>query len=372
MHRIDRYDFPSTACTYFLGVCCLILGCGGGGTPEPVTGGSHAAVSSQSAGSSSANPIVPQQTMSEAAQVDPNRKETKWIGKIPYDVFYDQPLTVAADSTVIGEAVPTSPGTPVEATPAMSPGTPTETSSAATGTATATVNWAEILPMPILLEELKTIRTRLTTNLQTVATYNKSAEAIALDGSIVAALGAITTVHPEADTWKDRGKLIRDLGFAIYSSSGEVGRTAYQSTEEPFLKLQTAMDGGAVDGLAAEEFVPFSDVAYVSEMMKRIETTFNNLKSNINTEARMKESPELVLRDLHMLTALGTLMGTESYDNADVKLYQTYVSAFVGGARKSLESVKTENYEGFREGLNEIQTTCAECHQHYRGSDTGF
>ncbi len=333
---------------------------------------------------SSAAPVqesvtAPQSTPKEGAQaastpkVDPERKETKWIGKIPYDVFYDQPLTIAADDTVLGGTQPTSTGggpttPPKEMTPTKV--TPTETGTASSGA--GVVNWTETLPMPVLLEELKGIRTSLTGKLQTVATYNKSADTIGLDGAMIAALGAIVTVHPDAETWKDRGKFIRDLGYEIYSSAGESGRAAFMSTEDPFLKLQTAMDGGAVDGLEAEDVVPFSDVIYVADMMQRIEITMSNLKANINTKARMKEDPDAVERELRMLAAFASLMGTESYDNADAKPYQDYLALFLSGAKSSIEAVQAEDYEGFRKGLDQIQTTCAECHQQYKGNDDGF
>ncbi|MBT5018487.1 cytochrome c [Planctomicrobium sp.] len=371
---MQRIDQPRILSAFYIGLSFSIIafvGCGGGDEKpteqaETTTTQQPAAVNSESTQVNTTEPAV-------VNTVDPNKKETKWIGTIPYDVFYDQPLTVAADATVIGGnapvAVATSGGSPEMASNDTSNGPPAGSPPAAGGNG---VDWATILPIDALQGELKVIRTRLTTNLQSVGNYNRSAEDIALDGAIVAGLGAIVTVHPEADTWKDRGKFIRDLGYEIYSSSGESGRTAFTATEEPFLKLQTAMDGGTVSGLEPEEVVPFGDVIYVSDMMQRLEFTVSNLKANVNTEARMKEDPERVMRDLHMLAAFGSLMGTESYDNADAEGYQALVATFVGGAMKGVDAVKAENYEGFREGLSDIQTTCSECHQQYRGSDSGF
>ncbi|QDT35226.1 hypothetical protein [Thalassoglobus polymorphus] len=368
MRKIPRIAFSLLAVLPF-----TILGCGGGGADStpPESNASSAPAPAQVTTATTPQPAQP---AASDSKVDPDRKETKWIGDIPYDVFYDQPLTVAANSTAIGGTAPASvvdPGTSPQgmAPKENSPAPETGGSPSAAGKA----DWAAVLPMPILIEELKTIRTRLTGNLQTVATYNRSAEAIALDGSMISAMGAITTVHPDAEAWKERGKFIRDLGYEIYSNSGESGRTAFKSVEDPFFKLQTAMDGGNVDlGDDVEEVVPFADVVYVSDMMQRIEITFSNLKANINTEARMKEDLPGVERELRILAALGTMMGTESYDNADAKQYQDFIAKFVGGAMNGAEAVKAEDYESFRAGLDQIQVTCAECHQQYRGSESGF
>lgn len=372
MQRIDCPRILSALCLGIGMIAITVVGCGGG-ADQPSEQMATPSESSQQSGMDNSQSAQSGSSQGAAAPaVDPNKKETKWIGTIPYDVFYDQPLTVAADATVIGGNPAATVVTPSE-TPAMAANNASTEPPAATGSeAGASVDWAKVLPMSHLQSELKVIRSRLNANLQSVGTYNRTAEEIALDGAIVAGLGAIVTVHPEADTWKDRGKFIRDLGYEIYSSSGESGRTAFTATEEPFLKLQTALDGGTVNGLEPEEVVPFGDVIYVSDMMKRLEFTYNNLKSNINTEVRMKEDPEAVMRDLHMLAAYGTLMSTESYENTDAKGYQDLIATFVGGALKSVDGVKTDNFDGFREGLSDIQTTCSECHQQYRGSDSGF
>src|SRR5690606_31521416 len=139
------------------------------------------------------------QTVTPAPQAAPavtntGGKETKWIGTIPYDVFYDQPLVIAANSSPTG-TVPALPSanamaaatTSPSASPAM-PATPAGSTPAAPAASPATnapkgaaANWAEVIPMPVLVEEIKLLRTQLTGNLQTVATYNKSFKSISLD-----------------------------------------------------------------------------------------------------------------------------------------------------------------------------------------------
>ena len=47
--------------------------------------------------------------------VDPAHPETKWIGTIPFDVFYDQPLQVASDATPVnGGLAIVSPKPPID------------------------------------------------------------------------------------------------------------------------------------------------------------------------------------------------------------------------------------------------------------------
>ena len=314
----------------------------------------------------------PAQANTNVSEVDPNRKETQWIGTIPYDVFYDQPLTIAADSTSLAA---NSPDTATQQIPEMTPENTSETPSTDTSspvTSSEAVNWTEILPLPILIDETKRIRNRLSENLQTVGTYNKSINAISLDGAMMTALGAIATVHPDDDDWKSRAKFVRDLGYEIYMAADGTGRTAYTATEEPYLKLITALDGGTVNDVEAEEVVDFADVVYVSDIMKRIDASVNDLKANINTESRLKEDSEKTEQELRVLAALATIMSSDGYDSADSELYQKLTDKFVNGALSSVQAVKTENYDGFREGLNQMQSTCAECHQQFRSNSSSF
>lgn len=355
--------------------CCALLcwnlaGCGGSSPApsQPTTNGeTYPPTESnvQESGNQTQASIKP--------TVDPKRKETKWIGDIPYDVFYDQPLTIAADNTAVAS----------NATSNNAPSTGTETttekpmasdggSSGSSGAASSDVNWSEVIPMPFLVAEIKRLRTQLTQNLQTVATYNRATNQIALDGAMLSAMAAVAEVHPEDNPWKANAKFVRDLGYEVYMNADGTGREPWTATKEPFEFALTVLDGGATPDITPEDKVPFSDVVYMSEIMKQIELSFNNLKANINTEDRLKEDPAAVEREIRVLLTLGTMMGTDSYSYTEEKKYQAFVKRFVDGAKQSADAVKTGLIDDFQAGLNAIQTTCAECHTQYRGSDTGF
>ncbi len=342
-------------------------GCGGGASPAPAPAAPP--VQAQAAPAAAPPAAAP-----AAPAVDAQHKETKWIGKIPYDVFFDQPLTIAADATVIGggpvasvaAATPASAMLRPSAAPAESPSAPS--ASAAPGGAP---NWGELLPMAMLVEEVKALRTRLTGNLATVATFNKSAPAISQDGAILAALTAVAAMHPEDVSWKPKAKFIRDLAFEVSSSANGTGREPFNKTKEPFDKAMTLLDGGKPPEGAAKD-VPLADEIYLADMMKRIEATFNNLKSNVNTEAKLKENPAATERELRMLATLGTIMSDASYSSAEEEKYQGFTKRFIGGALDGLQALKTANFQGFQAAINQIQTSCSECHQQYRGSNSGF
>lgn len=360
--------------SHFL-MCCTILcwaltGCGGGAAPAPSTGGE---TNGGSSGAASQPTSTDNAQASVKPTVDPKRKETKWIGDIPYDVFYDQPLNIAADNTSLAAnstntPTPTGGDTSMETTPMPSTGG----SPSGGGGTSSNVNWSEVIPMPFLVAEVKRLRTRLTQNLQTVATYNRATDQIALDGAMLSAMGALAEVHPEDNPWKANAKFVRDLGYEVYMSADGTGREPWTATKEPFESAMTVLDGGTTPDITPEDKVPFSDVVYMSEIMKQIDLSFASLKANINTEDRLKEDPAAIEREVRVLLALGTMMGTDSYSSSDEKKYQDFVKRFVDGAKQSADAVKTGIIDDFQSGLNAVQTTCAECHTQYRSSDTAF
>jgi hypothetical protein len=368
----------------FIPFACLVaasmLGCGGGNPPpadqtavntSPAPAPAPVAAPAAPAVETPAQPPAP---MASEHGVDPEHKETKWIGKIPYDVFYDQPLAIATDTTAIGN-----PSTPAVASNSTSmPNTPAASApanaapAAAASTGSNSVNWKEIIPAPILNEEVKLLRTRLTSNLQTVATFNKAAKPIALDAAILTAMAAVVTVDNDDINWKPKAHFVRDLAFEIASSAEGTGREPFTKCKEPFEKITNMLDGGKPPEIESKETVPFSDVVYVADMMKRIELSFNSLKSNFSTEANLKGDQATAERELRILMTLGTMMKDPSYDNADAAKYQDFLKRFIGGTEEGIQAVKANNVAGLQSALNQIQKTCSECHLEYRGSGSGF
>jgi hypothetical protein len=361
----------------------IMAGCGSKSPPATptadTTGASPPAATASSPPPAPATTAAPAAAVPAVSAVDPKAKETKWIGNIPYDVFYDQPLNIAADMSMVAGATPSvaaasTGSTPPAARSGMSASSPPAAASPPAGAASpgTGTDWGKTISMAQLIEEIKILRSRLTTDLQTVATFNRSGKPIEVDAATLAALAAAVAVHPEAVNWKAQAHYVRDLAADVAANANGSGREAYMKAKEPFEKLTVILDGGKPPEMESDEKAPFADKVYVADMMKRIDVTFSSLKSNINTVARLKEDPAAVERDLRILALLGTMMGDHSYDNADEPKYKDLIARFVGGAMEGVQATKTGDFDGYQAALNKVQTTCAECHQEYRGGNSSF
>ncbi|MCA9044283.1 MAG: hypothetical protein KDA69_08185 [Planctomycetaceae bacterium] len=371
---------------YFVMAIALIplAGCGGGGGGESSNSDPSGNATSSSEQNNSGGTGSGQQSNGNTVTqgnsvnaVDPNRKETKWIGTVPYDVFYDRPWEIASDSTVLPGTTPTSltnnnasPGTQLNQGTMPTPAGGDPKPEAGGGDK---VEWDKLITAEILNTEVKVVRTRLTTKLQSLSTYNQDTKAISNDGAYLAGLAAVAERHAGDISWKENAKFVRDLAYQIYSNADGTGRTAFTATQLPFEQLCTVLDGGPPpDDLEAEANAAFGDVAYLDELMKWIEPNFTAIKANVNTESRMKEDPETLERQLRALLVVGRMMGDSSYANAEEAKYQGFVNDFVGGIDESIQAAKSGSFDSFQAGLNKVQNSCAECHPPYRGGDAGF
>jgi len=333
-----------------------VLGCGDG---SPSTGSR----SPQSADASGGSEFRGSEgRTSETPTSDPPiselRSRTKWIGDIPYDVFFDDPLAVAAESQPVDASggsdrpevgaaeveiggrrserrrvrnwsVPTS-DPPTAETPTLRDSDP-QSLPAPANPVTSPVEWQQLADIEVLSDEVKQLRNRLTANLRTVATYNRNLDAVHNDAIILAAIAAVVAIHPGSLSWQEKAGAIRDLARAMASRAGETGREAFSRTQIAFDQLVVILDGGIPPGDDAPADIPFSDVAERSELMKRIKRSFDWLKAEINTESRFRESAGEAARQAALLAVLGGIVSTESYGSADEPQYQQYVLDFIAG-----------------------------------------
>lgn len=365
----NRALFQSSRVCVVLGLWTVLAvavsGCGDdvtpGPSPEGVTSSSPAAPVPSSATPGSTN---------AAAASGPN-SQTKWIGDIPYDVFYDQPLVVASENTALAPTAVLS--TVPDTTPAE--GAPEGTAPAAGASTTAPgrgPDWKQLASADVLNEEVKRLRNSLTTNLNTLATYNRNVEAIVNDGAMLAALAAVIEVHPDRISWTDNAKYVRDLGYEISTKADGSGRGPFEATKLPFEQTLAILNGGPPPDREAADKVPFADVADRGELMKHTKKSFDYLKTEINTAARFQELQDEVTREAAVLASLGGMISTESYDSTDEELYRQFVTDFIQANVDITAAAAADDFTKFEDARGRVQNACNACHGEYAFGDEGF
>jgi hypothetical protein len=355
--------------------CAGLGGCSNKLAPTP----DRSAASSGKAGSDSgvSDSSVAAAPVSEHGARD---QRTKWIGNVPYDVFFDRPLQTyqqSSESTAPGVAVATTSsegaGTAEQTPPATPSGGATPTDVAAQSTAPSgnvpAIDWGSVVPMAQLEAETKDIRTRLSANLQTVATFNANTDAIETDGSVLALIAAIIERHPDSVNWKDRAPFVRQLAYDIYSNASGKGRGPLQKTKEPFEKIVNIWDGGPAPEMEAAPLAPLGEVGDRAQVMLRFETGFNWLRSDVNTATRLKEEKDKVVRETAVLAALAAALGDPTFDSADQEAYRMLLQQFVDGQQAIQRAAESDDFPGFEQARDSVQKSCDACHLEYRNSN---
>ncbi len=304
---------------------------------------------------------------------------TKWVGDIPYDVFFDHPLSVVADEQETGTtAAAVAPGAPHENEPetlAEGPnhgvpdrGTDTNETSA-TNALLASTDWRRLADIEVLNDEVKQIRNRLTADLRTVGTYNRNRDAIATDAAVLAAVAAVVGAHPDPLSWQNKATVVRDLSSQLAAQAREPGRDAFSAAQIPFEQLTEVLDGGPPPNGAAVADVPFCEIAGRSELMKQIKRSFDWLKSEIDSESRFRRSPDRRVREASLLAVLGAVLSSECYDLSDEPQYQQFFHEFIEG---SVGMTTADSFQTFTTARDRVQNSCAKCHGEYALGDEGL
>lgn len=361
MHGLSKIQ-PRLAWALSILACTVTAGCGReppAGTPAPIAGTPDA------------------KATDNTAAAPPHDQRTKWIGDVPYDVFFDRPLetyqhsagTGAVDPMLVDAAPdPQTPAVVQSAAPETGSTRPADPAPTTGSTGPTAVDWSFVAPISVLEAETKEIRSRLTANLQTVATYNANMDAIETDGSVLALVAAIIERHSEAVNWQDRAPFVRQLAYDIYLNASAKGRGPFMKTKEPFETIVGIWDGGPAPEMEAAPQAPLGEVGDRAHVMLRFDSGFNWLRADINTPARFKEQQDRVLREVTVQAALATALADPTFDGADQEAYRAMLQQFIDGQLQMKAAAADNDFAKFEQARSSVQKSCDACHLEYRNS----
>lgn len=336
-----------------LSATCL-AGCGGGSANSSGEGKASAPAS---AGKSKPTKSKSGESSPSAVKVDVDGR--KWLGDIPLDVFFDDPLAVVADSAKVPTEAPMKPESPSPTIPTENPA-PAAAAAAGMGS-----EWKDLISIDQLQSETKRIRNHLTVALQSGGTYNGHYKELQVDGAVLGAIANIVAEYPESMTWKPNAKYIRDYGHQLSESSKALGKDAYEKSQAAAEKVTAILDGNAPgdDDIAPQR--PFGEVANRAGVMKRIEKASEWMRTNIATENKFKSELEQIQNEASMIATLGTVVTHESYESAGEEDYKGWAKSLIEGAREAVQSTQDQAFPKFQSAINKINKACQDCHASY-------
>lgn len=282
--------------------------------------------------------------------------------KLPDDVFFQDPLAIAANTT-------RAPGTEslVEAKPEMpAPGTP-ETE--ADDTPKDAIAWEEVISADLIHAEMIRIRDRFAPKLDSVANFNSSLLELPPYFAEMSALAIIASQHPEDVPWKKDAKYIRELASEAVSTQLARGQNSFEQVKAPFDKISLLLDGKPAESLPeADEEGDFVLAADFGFLMRRLEIGQNSINTNGSSAAALSKNSEALDQETRVLAALGIVIASEDYGYGEEEAYQGYVTEFRKAALDAAKAAEAKDFEAFDKSTNLMMQNCNNCHQEYRNS----
>jgi hypothetical protein len=368
-------------------VCGVALpGCG----PAPMAPAPSTTSASKPASTGASRESPADQERQVAVRTDAQGR--KWLGDVPYDVFFDDPLAVAAEGRNEARAAE-SPGdaktkgkgvlAAANPTPRTNSGTvgsagdhdagmpsksvPSTEGDSSSKPAAPSADWNALIDAETLDAEVKQIRTELTAGLQSVAKYNARFQEIAVSAATLAALAEIVAEQSRHVSWKEHAGSVRDLAAAIHDSAKGLGGPAYQATKSASDQLMDVMDGNIPTGLgAAEPMRDFSQVANRTAIMKRMDRSFQRLKKGGTAQQLLKKDAPGALEDAAILAVLSRVIMVGHYDSADDPKYRGHATELTRAASDLATAAKSNEAPAFADALTRIQKRCDACHADFR------
>lgn len=293
----------------------------------------------------------------------------KMIDGIPYDVFFDKPLTVAAN-TQTGSA----PGTAVAANDAAKGTATTETPSPSKDTpkADAGPSLKDIIDKDSLATEIKNVRNYLAGKTASVSTYNSSLLEIAPEAATLAVLAVAVSKHPEDFSWKKNAKYVRELAWKIgeitLSKDGKT-KNSFDEVSDSFAKIDDILKGTEPAGLPdAEADKSFGDAVggNLVAIMKRIKKAEESLKATVSSESGLKKEAEKTAQEGAVLSFLGSILTAPGFGWDGDAEFAGIAKPLVEGGKQITEAAKSGNFALYSDGITKVSKSCNDCHPKFK------
>ncbi len=287
----------------------------------------------------------------------------QWIGEVPRDIYFDDPLSVAADKRPVGAAA----GAAVAGTPTTDPaagksvGKSTEPD---TPPATASAgDWKTVIGIEPLKTEVKAIRNSLTGHLQNVGKFNSGLKAIPSEGATLAVLASVAASHSGEVSWKKNAKFIRDLAGQMLTEKLARGRKSFEQVKTPFETIVEILDGGNPAELpASKDQAAFSDVAEFGYLMQRMDRGFKWIQGNARDEESYKEHAVKIRHEAAVMGVLARVIKEEGYGWNDDEDFVKHADAMLDACLSVEKAVSSEAFADYDKAITKIDQLCTQCH----------
>ncbi|WP_197440176.1 cytochrome c [Polystyrenella longa] len=304
------------------------------------------------------------------AGVTVNETGKKQLDDVPYDIWFEKPLAIVQPTDLkspgdtMNSAAPHSDPKSAPAagsSPSMTSATNEPNESASSS------DWDSLVSPSVLEEEVTRISISLGGYLNQLGSFNRTRNEIAEESEALKAVALVASQLQEELRWKEQALILVDCGARLVEQSETAGRASFTSAQVPLQQIRSVLNGEQVtlDHQVNQE-VNFSDRVDRGAVMYRMESAFNWLAENIDSEGKLKSEQKTALRETAILTMLGKIIASPGYPSAEEAGYHEEAAGFTTTAKGMQSAIQANDFGTFQTNLDRLEKHCADCHADYR------
>ncbi|MFN8709148.1 MAG: cytochrome c [Planctomyces sp.] len=368
------------------------IGCGGGSSgvstnaTAPATASASAPAAPLTTGPATASgAAVPGKTAGHGrAEVWTDDKGVKWLGDIPYDVFFDQPSKIAADETPLA----TGGGSAPETVSASGTGAAEDRTAATaatngksafpegpsaggspTGEQGSAGSWEDLISADVIDAEMKQLRNTLQENLQSVGSFNASLLSIPARIAAIGTLAGIAAAHSGAISWKEDAGYIRELARQMNEKQLQRGAKDQKRLLGLFESISDILNRSKPADLPAPaDNIDFAAVAELRLLMMRMEEAEKRLRTEFGNETAFSRGRPTIQHEASVLAVFSHAAALPEYGYSDDTEFVGYGVAMENAVRKIMEAAESGDFGAYELAVTTVSNTCQECHSKFKNN----
>ena len=298
----------------------------------------------------------------------------KWLtADVPYDVFPGLPtdeeaIAVGRAASEVG-AVASTIGSRPSPPPALEPvpRAATEKRMPERAAEATPADWAAILPLEALQNEVASVRNGLNERLLTVGSYNAAFEQVSNDGWLMSALATIAYEHPASFSWKDKALLARDAAVGVAMAATARGRQNFNDAELANEQLVAILNNNVPPGLPEPDpAASREETADRASLMNRMQSAADRLKEYVADAAALQTNAPAASQEARVLAALAKFAAHQDYGSTENDDYQAASAELVSAGTEMAEAAAAEDATRFKSAFDRVGIACNQCHEKYR------
>ncbi|MCA9042320.1 MAG: hypothetical protein KDA65_18350 [Planctomycetaceae bacterium] len=291
----------------------------------------------------------------------------KQLDDIPYDIWFEKPLAlVKPEDLRIQESTGLAAASNSTAVPSTT-GQPPELNSTAPNKNPSADDWGSVISPTQLEEEVTRISISLGSYLNQLGSYNRSLGEISEESEALIATALVASQVNETFRWKEQAFVLADCGARLVAQSAEAGRASFKAAQVPLQQIHSVLNGEAVSlDHELDQSVKFSERVDRGAIMYRMESAFDWLAKNIDSEGKLKSEQKVAEREAAILAMLGKIIDSPGYPSTEESGYHEQAAGFFTTAAEMKTAIQSENFNQFRTHLDRLEKHCSDCHADYR------